>query len=108
MFVGYQAENSLGYKVKNGEKEITLSNTGEESDRVKVNMEVYNMNGGFSGHSDLSLTKKWVSKLTSKPNKIILNHGNPKTIYFFSKALLNMENGFKILTPENLESCRLN
>ena len=56
IFVGYQANGTLGRKVKDGEKDILIANTGSEDDRLKVNLRVEQMKGAFSGHSDLLLS----------------------------------------------------
>ena len=90
-----------------GEKEIMFSNTGSEDDKVTVNMEVLTAKGGFSGHSDVVLTKKFVHNLSAKPKKIILNHGEPSKIMSFSETLKRIIPGVRTYTPENLETIRL-
>jgi len=108
IFVGYQANGTLGRRVKDGEKEILLANTGSEADKVKVEMEVCHMKGAFSGHSDINLTKKFVTNLSVKPKKMILNHGEPKKIYSFAETVKRIIPNVKVYTPENLETIRLN
>lgn len=108
MFVGYQAKNTLGRRILEGEKDILLANTGSEDDRLKVELEVIHSKGGFSGHSDVLLTKKFVSNLSVKPRKVILNHGEPSKIYSFSETVKRLIPQVKTYTPENLESIRLN
>ena len=108
VFVGYQAVGTLGRKIKDGQKEILMSNTGSETDKIKVNMKVYEMKGAFSGHSDLGLSKKFVANLSVKPKKFILNHGEPKKIYHFGNVIQRIVPGVKIYSPDNLESIRLN
>ncbi len=111
IFVGYQARGTLGQKVKdsggNG-AEILLANTGNEDDKVIVNMKVHHMKGAFSAHSDLGLSKKYVSNLSVKPRKIILNHGEPQKTFYFGNVVKKIIPNVKIYTPENLESIRLN
>ncbi len=111
VFVGYQANGTLGQKVKdsggNG-AEILLANTGNETDKVKVNMKVYHMKGAFSAHSDLGLSKKFVANLSVKPRKIILNHGESQKINYFGNVVKRIIPNSKVYTPENLESIRLN
>jgi predicted metal-dependent RNase len=108
IFVGYQANGTLGRRVKDGEKNIMLSNTGNSDDRIEVKLRVEQMHGAFSAHSDMNLTKKFVSNLSVKPRKVILNHGEPSKLKFFSGVIQKIIPGVKTYTPENLESIRLN
>jgi len=107
IFVGYQAAGTLGRRVKDGEKDILISNTGSDEDRVKVNLQVHEMKGAFSGHSDVGITKKFVSSLSVKPKKIILNHGEARKIAYFGEVVKKIIPGVKVYTPDNLESIRL-
>jgi len=108
VFVGYQAAGTLGRRVKEGEKDILLSNTGSEDDRVKVNMQVHQMKGAFSAHSDLGLTKKFVANLSVKPRKIILDHGEASKIAYFAETVKKIVSNVKVYAPDNLETIRLN
>lgn len=108
VFVGYQARGTLGSRVRDGEKEILLANTGNANDKVSVNMQVHTMKGAFSAHSDLALTKKFVSNLSVKPKKVILNHGEPSKLTFFADQVKKIIPHVKTYTPENLETIRLN
>ena len=107
IFVGYQANGTLGRKVKDGEKDILIANTGSENDRLKVNLRVEQMKGAFSGHSDLYSAKKFLQTLSVKPQKFIVNHGEPGKIGFFGETLKKIVPKCKVYTPENLESIRL-
>ena len=107
IFVGYQAEGSIGRRIKDGEKEILLENSGREDDKLHIKLKIYEMKGAFSGHSDVALTKKFVSSLTAKPSKIILNHGEPSKIEYFSYAVKRILPNVKSYGPENMESIRL-
>jgi metallo-beta-lactamase family protein len=69
VFVGYQAEGTLGRALVNGISSVTLF--GEE---IQVNAEIYNLEG-FSGHADSDGLMDWVSGLTREPGKIFLVHG---------------------------------
>ncbi|MDA3855215.1 MAG: beta-CASP ribonuclease aCPSF1 [Candidatus Woesearchaeota archaeon] len=107
VFVGYQAEGTLGRRIKNGEKDILLSNTGSADDRIKVNFQVYSMHGAFSGHSDIGANRRFLSNLSVKPKKVILNHGELSKIHSFSDNVKKLLGNVKVYTPENLESIRL-
>lgn len=108
IFVGYQANGTLGRRVKDGEKEILMANTGSEDDRIKVNMKVHAMKGAFSGHSDLAYSKKFLSFLNVKPRKFMLNHGEVSKLKFFKGVVEKMQPQAKVYLPENLETVRLN
>lgn len=108
VFVGYQAIGTLGRRVKDGEKEITLANTGSVTDRLSVKLQVHEMKGAFSAHSDVNLTKKFITNLSVKPRKIILNHGDPTKISSFAETVKKIVPQAKVYTPDNLESIRLN
>lgn len=107
VFVGYQATGTLGRRVKDGEKEILLNNTGSAEDKVTVNMKVFEMKGAFSAHSDIALTRKFLTNLTVKPKKVILNHGEQSKLLSFSENVKKLIPQVKVYTPDNLESIRL-
>lgn len=107
VFVGYQAQGTLGQRVRDGEKEILLSNTGNADDKVKVEMSIYQMHGAFSGHSDLAINKRFLSNLSVKPKKVILIHGEQSKMYFFKDVVEKSIPRVQVYIPENLESVRL-
>lgn len=107
VFVGYQAQGTLGRRVKDGEKDILFANTGSSDDRIKVNLQVHAMKGSFSAHSDVGQTKKFLASLNVKPRKIILNHGDPNKIASFAETAKKIIPEAKIFTPDNLDSIRL-
>lgn len=107
VFVGYQAVGTLGRRVKDGEKDILISNTGSADDRLKVKLQVHQMRGAFSAHSDLALSKKFLSHLSVKPKKLILDHGEAGKISHFAEVAKRIIPNVKVYTPDNLESIRL-
>ena len=54
LFVSYQVEGSLGKKLMNGEKKVTILGKS-----VPVNCRVKAI-GGYSGHADQAVLLKWV------------------------------------------------
>ncbi|MCA9496300.1 MAG: beta-CASP ribonuclease aCPSF1 [Nanoarchaeota archaeon] len=107
IFVGYQANGTLGRRVKDGEKDILLANTGSSDDRLTVNMQVHTMHGAFSGHSDLAFSKKFMSSISAKPRKVILNHGEVSKMEFFADVVKRIIPKVKVYVPDNLETIRL-
>ncbi|MEG0873528.1 MAG: MBL fold metallo-hydrolase [Clostridia bacterium] len=69
LFVGFQAEGTLGRKILSGEKIVRIF--GEE---IAVNAEVKCLDA-FSGHADKNGLIEWIDKMEQKPKNIFLVHG---------------------------------
>lgn len=69
VFVGYQANGTLGRRIVDGEKEVSV--LGE---RILVQAKVYYLEG-FSGHADYLGLLDWVKGLQKAPQNIFLVHG---------------------------------
>lgn len=69
VFVGYQAANTLGRRIKDGDKSVRIF--GEE---IGVRSKIYSIEG-FSGHADQRGLLDWVGSFRKKPKKIFLVHG---------------------------------
>ncbi|MEA3229374.1 MAG: beta-CASP ribonuclease aCPSF1 [archaeon] len=108
VFVGYQAEGTLGRSIQMGWKDIPMPNKGpnESKDTLHLKMQIETVSG-FGAHSDRSQLINYISKLSSRPDKIILNHGESKKIVEFSRVLHKMFK-FEVNQPHNLDALRLN
>ena len=73
VFVGYQAEGTLGKLLVSGAKEVKLF--GEP---VMVGAEIYNLEG-FSGHADQKGLLDWLSGFQKEPKHIFLVHGETQS-----------------------------
>lgn len=91
LFVGYQAEGSLGRRLLNGEKKVTLF--GEE---ITVNAEISTLKGS-SGHADQKGLINWLEGYKTKPELVFVNHGDNDSCEDF-KALL-MAKGYRAEAP---------
>lgn len=70
LIVGYMAENTLGRRIADGEKEVRIM-----GDWYKVNAEVHRI-AAFSAHADYSECKVWLDSIdTSRLKKIFMVHG---------------------------------
>ena len=74
LFVGYQAEGSLGRLLLDGEKSIKLF-----GERIAVNARIVNMDY-YSGHADHDSLIDWTANMDKKPEKVILVHGESDSL----------------------------
>ncbi|OQA94217.1 MAG: Ribonuclease [Spirochaetes bacterium ADurb.Bin218] len=81
VFVGYQAKNTLGRRIKDGEKLVKIF--GEE---ISVNCNVYSIEG-FSSHADQRGLIEWVGSFIKKPKKVFLVHGEEESSKVLSKLM---------------------
>ena len=81
MFVGYQADGTLGRKILEGAKSVTLF--GEE---VQVNAKIEKMEG-ISGHADRDMLLAWLSAMPEKPKVVFVNHGHDTVCDEFAKTI---------------------
>ncbi|MCQ2547232.1 MAG: MBL fold metallo-hydrolase [Clostridia bacterium] len=81
IFVGYQAEGTLGRCLVEGQKEITLF-----SEKIQVNAEIHNLEG-FSGHADMNGLLSWLEGFQKPPKQIFLVHGEPDVKLEFAKTV---------------------
>jgi len=111
IFVSYQAEGTLGRKVREGVKEIQIIDRDGRVENIKIEMEVNHVEG-FSGHSDRRQLLHYLRNLSAKPRNLVLNHGEPNAIESFrrqvdrEKEKLGLR-GTKIYTPQILDSLRV-
>jgi metallo-beta-lactamase family protein len=100
VFVGYQAEGTLGRAILDGTKKVKLF--GEE---VAVKAHVYNLQG-LSGHADREGLISWVEGMNAKPKEIMLVHGDKDARESF-KTLLNSK-GYRAKIMELGETYGIN
>ena len=81
VFVGYQAEGTLGRRIKEGEKSVKLF--GEE---IQANAKIYTLDG-FSGHADKEGIMWWLEGFENKPKKIFIVHGEEEASREISKKI---------------------
>ncbi|MBW6451704.1 MAG: beta-CASP ribonuclease aCPSF1 [DPANN group archaeon] len=106
IFVGYQAEGTLGRHIQMGWKEIPLSSTQDDK-RVNthINLEIANALG-FGAHSDRSQLMSYINHLKTRPERIILNHGEAKKIVDFTRYL-HKTLKCETIAPHNLDAISL-
>lgn len=98
LFVGYQANGTLGRNIVDGAKHITIF-----SEQIDVRAEVLSFQG-ISGHADQSGLLKWLSAFEKKEvSKVFVVHGDENVAPLFAK-LINEKLGLEAYAPELLES----
>lgn len=91
LFVGYQAEGTLGRSIYNGTKKVKIF--GEEIE-VRANIELL---GGVSGHADKNGLLSWISAVEPKPKRVFVNHGDDEACIEFTNTLI--EKGYNASCP---------
>lgn len=91
VFVGYQANGTLGRIISDGVKRVKLF--GEE---ITVKAEIYKFSG-LSAHADRDGLLKWLTALSPKPKKVFLVHGEQTEAESF-KDLIETE-GYSVHIP---------
>jgi len=95
IFVGYQAQGTLGRLIVDGAKIVKIF--GEP---VKVRAKVFTING-FSAHADRDDLLTWATFFKSKPY-FILTHGEDDQRLAFAEFL--KKRGYKVLIPQYKDS----
>ncbi|PWT95303.1 MAG: MBL fold metallo-hydrolase [Blastocatellia bacterium] len=93
LIVGFQSHGTLGRKLVDGAKEITMF-----GEKVPVRASVHTM-GGFSAHADQSNLLDWFSVVAPSKPRTIITHGEDRARDTFSK-LIGARFGLKTEQPQ--------
>jgi metallo-beta-lactamase family protein len=93
MFVGYQAEGTLGRRLVDGAESVRIF-----KDTIEVNARI-EMIDGFSGHGDKDDLDLYIEGFAKKPKKVILVHGEEDQLQGFSRRL-NEKYGLSTMIPK--------
>lgn len=93
VFVGYQAEGTLGRRILDGEKSVKLF-----GENIRINAEIYNLEG-FSGHADKNGLLHWLSGFKVKPSTVFIVHGEEESKHAFAKEVKEKLN-LNCIVPE--------
>jgi len=105
IFVSYQIEGTLGRRIQKGIAEVPMLNSEGKIEIVKVRMRVESIEG-FSGHSDRRQIINYIRKVTPKPEKVIVCHGEKAKCYSIAEYLRRKFN-LDAIAPRVLETIRL-
>lgn len=93
VFVGYQAQGSLGRRILEGVKRVKIM--GEE---ISVRAQIHTLEG-FSAHADKKQLIDWISHFKNKPKKVFIVHGEIQMSAPFA-ATLEQELGLNTYIPQ--------
>jgi metallo-beta-lactamase family protein len=94
LFVGYQAEGSLGRIIQDGAKSVKLF--GEQ---IAVKAQIESL-AGISGHADKNILLGWLGNIKISPKKVFVNHGGDEVTDKFA-ATVTETLGFPAEAPYN-------
>ncbi len=94
LFVGYQAEGTMGRQLQDGADSIRLF-----GETVQVRAKIATMDG-ISGHADQEIMLNWLGALQNKPTRVYVNHGNDTVCDEFA-AVITERLGFPATAPYN-------
>jgi len=74
LFVSYQVNGTLGRRVLDGSKQVSLLGKEGKVEVVTINCDMERLDG-FSGHSDYNQLMSFVHRLRPKLRRVLVNHG---------------------------------
>ncbi len=83
LFVGYQAEGSLGRRILNGEKMVTI-----HGEQVAVKAAIASVDY-YSAHADKDGLIRWLKGFTQLPKAVFLVHGEEASLAALSETIKN-------------------
>jgi len=92
LFVGYQAEGSLGRQIVDGQKSVRIF-----GDEIAVKADIRFIES-YSAHADQAGLIEWVKKFSKPPREIFVVHGEPESSAALA-SLLRAEPGLKVTVP---------
>lgn len=92
LFVGYQANGTLGRAIVEGAKEVRLF-----GETIEVRASIKQL-AGISGHADKNGLLNWINGFKKKPQKVFVVHGEDGVCEKFKECLIH-EYGYDATAP---------
>jgi len=105
VFVSYQVEGTLGNRLKNGIREVSLMGRDGKLEAYKVNLRVESVEG-FSGHSDRNQLFGFLRRVSPRPSRVIMGHGESRKTDAFAHEVSRILK-LRTVAPDILEKLRL-
>lgn len=104
IFVGYQAQGTLGRQIQRGDRQVRLNDQTRAHDPVTLRLTIESVSG-FSGHADRNGLESFVGTMTPRPERILCVHGDASATNQLSSGLYQKFNT-RTYAPKNLETFR--
>jgi metallo-beta-lactamase family protein len=101
LFVGYCAENTLGWKLREGHKHVSIL-----GDEFKVNAEIETLDS-FSGHADHDELLAYYDTITGSKKRVFLVHGEISRSRILQEALQTHDPKTQVTLPERLDTVEI-
>lgn len=105
VFVSYQVEGTLGNRLKNGAREVSLMGRNGKVEAYKVNLRVESVEG-FSGHSDRNQLFGFLKRISPRPSRVIVGHGERRKTDLFAHQVSRILK-LRTIAPDIQETIRL-
>ena len=105
IFVSYQVEGTLGNRLKNGAREVSLMGRNGKVEAIKVNLRVDSVEG-FSGHSDRNQLLGFLKRVSPRPSRVIMGHGERRKTDLFAHQVSRILR-LRTTAPDIMETLRL-
>ena len=105
LFVSYQVNGTLGRRVMDGARQVTIMGREGKVEVVTINCGTEKLEG-FSGHSDYNQLMSYVQRLRPKLRRVLVNHGERRKSQNLSSSINRM---FRVTThyPQVQEAIKL-
>jgi len=105
LFVSYQVNGTLGRRVMDGARQVTIMGQSGKVEVVTINCGTEKLEG-FSGHSDYNQLMSYVQRLRPKLRRVLVNHGERRKSQNLSSSINRM---YRVTThyPQVQEAIRL-
>ena len=103
LFSCYQAEGTLGRRIQQGISEFNYKVAGK-FETVELKLEIAKIE--VAGHSSNQELIDFVKRVSPKPKRIIVNHGEPQAVLNLARTL-HKQFRIETLSPRNLDAIRI-
>ena len=105
LFVSYQVNGTLGRRVMDGARQVSILGKEGKVEVVTINCATEKLEG-FSGHSDYNQLMSYVHRLRPKLRRVLVNHGERRKSENLSASIRRM---YRVTThyPQVQEAIRL-